>query len=329
MAEKEVDLDALAEAEESFRPSWAAMESSPVAVAPEAEAAAAEAAPIVPTAVISVGGSAPVPPPPAAMFTNDAKPLAATTIGVAPPAPGATTPAPIPAEPVREKIESADVIEAEAQPAPAPRVVASVPPPAAAKADVPVPIAAVEPVEPLAKGFTTYEDDEIIIPKKGGGKGLVIGVVAVLLLGGVGAGVKFGLMGDEKQAAKPVTSATASQATPTAPTMDIPPPPDKEELAAQEAAKAAPPPTDSAKPSEAAPTSTSDVGKPTSEGTKVAEPSPAPAPVHASVAPATHPKVATAPAPAPAPKPRAPAPAPAPAPKSNAKSGGIVRDSPF
>jgi hypothetical protein len=74
MAEKEVDLDALADAEESFRPSWASMESAPIAVAeaPPAPAPAAEAAPIVPTAVISIG--APTAEPAPAVFSRRPRP---------------------------------------------------------------------------------------------------------------------------------------------------------------------------------------------------------------------------------------------------------------
>jgi hypothetical protein len=169
--------------------------------------------------------------------------------------------------------------------------------------------------DPFAAKASSFDDD-IVVPKKSG-KGLVIGIVAVAVLGGAGAFVKFGMTGDE-----PAKKAESTQtAAPPATTQDIPPPAPKDDT---------PPPATTA--------TTTPPAKAADNTTATATPPPAP-PTPPPAAPAGHPspsrdtttahadpgRGASHPAHPPSPPPAPPAPKAAP--KSTA--GGIVRDTPF
>lgn len=335
-----LDLDQADAAADAFRPSWDAGDADAAADAlrPSWESDDAPAGPavIVGTPVIALGQPTPEPPvpraapaPPAPVPTpknnttvlglsEDAKTLVDATVAaqaaadIAKPQPLNQTVmmAGAPAKPVEarapapssEALDSAAVIEV-AKPVEAKSP--SIRPSAAPKAKSAPPIAftpiAVDPFANVRAPAVDAEDD-LGIPKKKSGTGLLIGV-GVVCVGILGIGLYLKLGSSDaapKTDTKPATSLGAAAAT----TNDIPPPPPKDELPAT----------------------------PETATAKAPEPPPKPEPTTAPAPPPPTPPPAVKPEPAPKVVHHAPVtPKATPAtPKATPKAGGgIVRDSPF
>ena len=328
------------QAAEAFKPAWATDDDTsdaPTQSSPPAPVPAPAA--IVGAPVISVGVSpeatkplppAPgVPPPPeaivATMQSNLQGSTKSTTLGISPSAQalvdaanakslGSDTTIDVGAKTLIDAKQPADTAFGTTAPMlerPIPPKVISKPPPAsthnngARSRPAPMPFAAVDPFASSAS-----DDDDLAIVKPKTSKGLIFGVIAVLLAVGAVAFVKF-TGGHEETTSKPAETASSLAATAPSPTNDIPPPPPKEEVT--------PPPA--ATTAAAAPSA--------SPAAKTAEPppkAPEPPPVtHAARPEPDRGRVATAP-------PRAPRPPAAPPPPKTPPKpagGGIVRDSPF